>query len=372
MKITTKPSELFDLAREVYFYLNANPLTSRGILNSHFRTSSDDKRNRQLTEALEALMARLYVFKFLDEGTSQVFFWTSEFKDSPYEPDDEPILDYTPVDIFASRPVDELEPGTQVESGPVATPYEPTHTVNAVPRQEQPNLDENSPEFKAMQKMYEKVGGKLKPVYEVMMKEPLRIWGKAEDAFSFLGDHVQRAMVLGRMFGLGYIRRFKDSKDPKVSYYTIYGTCPDSLVEDSVELGKAAIKRQKAAQEARERKEQIDRINEDLKKRAEEPAEEEGVVLEGVAAEEAEEEVIEEEQQVDEQEDEAEEETVVVEPACYLSNTGELFIRKKDNSTVDLDLDESMAVIEIVLMMNPEALRARLEKYQLKKEQTSE
>lgn len=364
-----KPSELFDLAREVYRYINTNPMVSRGILNTQFRTSSDDRRNRQLTEAIDSLLARLYVYKYTDEGTTQTFFWSSTFMESPYEPDDEPTLDYTPIDIFGARPVDETPP-------PPPSPA-PTVTVTKpeVDRPEHPRLDESSPEYKAMQKMLERVGGKLKPVYERMMQEPLRIFGKADEEFSFLGDHVQRAMMLGRMFGLGYIRRFKDSKDPKVSYYTIFGECPASLVEDSVELGKAAQKRQKAAKEAQERKELIDRVTEGLqqKKEPQEPVEgtteeEETVTTETEEVEEAVEETVEDDSTNPPPEEEEEEEVEQVEPACYVSNTGEIFIRRKDNTSVDLDVEESAAVLEVFRMMNPIVLDQLVERVKAKKD----
>jgi hypothetical protein len=366
-----KPSELFDLAREVYRYINVNPLVSRGILNSQFRTSSDDRRNRQLTEAIDALLARLYVYKYTDEGTTQTFFWTQEFKDSPYEPDDEPILDYTPVDAFGGRPVDE-------EPAPSPQVKEPEPTPESAPPAERPALDENSPEYKAMQKMYERIGGKLKRVYEVMMTDPTKIWGKADAEFSFLGDHVQRAMMLGRMFGLGYIRRFKDTADKTVSYYTIFGQCPTTLVEDNVELGKAAQKRQKAAQEALDRQNLIDRVKEGLQQRQEgEKVDEPETPKEDYSVD-AKEEVVEEPiEETEEFEDETinptenEDDEVIEdqEPEAYMSNLGRIFIRRKDNSAVDLDEDESMAVIEMLGMLNPIVLQTRLDAYKRKKEQ---
>jgi hypothetical protein len=361
-----KPSEQFEFAREVYRYIAANPLVSRGIMNSHFRTTSDDRRNRQLSDALDALLARLYVFKYHDEGTAQVFFWTAEFKDSPYEPDDEPLLDYTPVDVFGPAPVDPEPvapppPQPFVAEAPAPSPSEP--------EPEKPVLNENSPEYKAMLRMHEKLNGNLKQAFSVMMQDPQKIFGKADDCFSFLGNHIDRARFLGRMFGLGAIRRFKDPLDKTVSYYTIFGACPESLVEDTVQLSKAAQRRQKEAQEALQRQQTINSVKQGIEDRkqphiaqeephSEEPDEEEEQVEEDT------DEVVEEADQEDAPE--------IIEPACYLSNTGEIFIRRKDNTSVDLDTEESAAVLELFRMMNPIVLDQLVERVKARKAKASE
>jgi hypothetical protein len=344
-----KPSELYALARDVYSYISTNQLVSRGVMNSHFHTSSDDRRNQQLSEAIDCLLARLYVFKYTDEGTAQVFFWTAEFNGSPYEPDDEPTLDHPPLDPFGPFPVEDL-PTTSLASPPA--PAGEVAATSALPVvTEATTLSPNSAEYKAMQRMHERTGGKLRSVYEVMMREPLRVYGKSDEAFALLGDRVARAMTLGRMFGLGYIRRFKDPLDNSVAYYTIFGECPASLVEDTVQLSKAAQKRRKVAQEAADRQAQINNVKQDIEERKE-----------GVLPLET------EEDEDDEDFDPpAEESTEEVEPACYLSNTGELYIRRKNNTAVDLDGDESAAVFEVFLMMNPAALERLLQKQHARK-----
>jgi hypothetical protein len=343
-----KPSELYDLAREVYRYITANQLVSRGIMNAHFRTSSDDRRNRQLSEALEALLARLYVYKYTDEGTTQVFFWTHEFKESPYEPDDEPTLDYTPIDCFGARPTDE------VAAPPVPTPAPVQMVVTQTSESAPVELDVNTPEFKAMARTHEKLKGLLRGLYGVMMAEPFKRFGKHDEAFSGLVPDMQmRARFLGRMFGIGTIRRFSDPTDPKITFYTIYGVCPDSLIEDQASLSKSALRRQAKVQEAADRQAKINSVKKGLTERAAEDAED----PEAEDHEDA-------DDSVEEADNEAEvtAENEVYKPDCYVSNNGEILIRRKTGEHVDLDADESLTVIESFMMLNMDVLVERIKR----------
>jgi hypothetical protein len=170
-------------------------------------------------------------------------------------------------------------------------------------------------------------------------------------------------MLLGRMFGLGYIRTLQGRhRQGRVAFYTIFGQVSrESLVEDTIQLSKAAIRRQALAKEAAERQTTINTVKATLNPVAPttpvvEEEEEEQVKEEFVEDEVVEEDVID----APEVEDTTETPTEEVEPACYLSNTGELFIRRKDNSTVELDAEESMTVIETFMMTNLEMLVARL------------
>lgn len=329
-----KPTEVFDYGRTVYEYIQANPLVTRGGLNSHYRTSSDDRRNRNLTWVLEALLARGYIFKHTDPETAQVYFWIENYTQSPYQADPLPELNYTPVDVFGKRPV-VAAPPPPVPDEPMGDPVELPPCAAPAPDMSQVTQD--------IEKVRDRLKGALRDIYVVMSANPCKLYSKNDEMIAQLGYSMpDRARFLGRMFGLGVIRRFKDLTDKSVSYYTLFGECPESLVED-LSSAKPLAKTVKQKAEvpvththkgpAEDYKYAVTHGTEDLLKDEE-----------------------------DDEEDLSVEDDDTAQPLAFISNAGSVLMVRTDGTTDQFDLEESMALVELFLMTNHEVLSQRLAK----------
>lgn len=325
-----KPTEIFDYGRVVYEYIKDHPLVTRGGLNSQYRTSSDDRRNRNLTWVLEALLAREYIYKHTDPETAQVCFWVKEFDAyHAHEADPKPVLDYDPVDVFGTRPVVAVAP----PPAPPVTDDEPEE----LPPCAAPAPDMNDV-VTAMERTRDRLKGALRDIYSVMMTNSCKLYSKNDETLVALGHSMpDRARFLGRMFGMGAIRRFKDPVDKNVSYYTLFGECPVSLVED-VSVAKPLQVPTKT-----------------VKQKAELPTPQEEH-----AYKEPEDEVNDEEESDEEELSVEDDETAT--PLAFLSNAGSVLMVRTDGTTDQFDLEESMALVELFLMTNHEALAQRLAK----------
>lgn len=343
-----KPTEVFDYGRTVYEYIKQTPLVTRGGLNSHYRTSSNDQRNRNLTWVLEALLARQYVFKYTDPETAQVTFWVHEYTRSPHQPDPTPELSYVPVDVFGKRPVNPVEPpktavnplADEPMGDPVGTPPAQPPATPVVSADETRLL---------MERTCSKLNGALRAFYKVMMEKPCGLFSKTDKQFEELVPSMpDRARFLGRMFGIGAIRRFKDPLDKRVAYYTIFGECPLSMVEDTSALSHA------------ERKKVAERIKAPL---AKEPAAASEQIPDSFPPSDIDEEDLSQDVEEDEQQDaDSVGETDGVTPTAFLGNDGSFMMQRADGTMDEFDLDESMAIVELFLMTNHEALKERLAK----------
>lgn len=339
-----KPTEVWDYGRTVYEHIKQNPMTTRGELNTYYRTSSDDKRNRNLTWVLEALLAHNYIFKLSDREHAQVSFWTREYRQAPAQMDDPIELNYTPVDVFGPRPTNPVEtPKTEaappadeslsdpVGAPPAAPPLQPPVATETVQQEPVRHLIS-----KEMSVHYSKLKEPMKSIYVVLKSEPTAIFNKRDQVLLsvFNGDQAECARQLGRMFSLGVIRRLKDPVDNRVAYYTLFGLCPVSLTEDRTELSRPAMRRRQALLTAMAHPD----VYRDQATESDADAEDE------------------------DQQDDGTGETEPGTPLAFLSSNGGIVMTRTSGVTDEFDLEESMALVELFLMTSHDGLRDRLNK----------
>lgn len=331
--------EKYRLALDVFAYVNDNQMCSRAELNSWFKASSDVTRGRQLSEALNSLLVTERVRKYLDKESGSVFFWTADFRNSPYAfdtiiPTGDPVVDvYDPA-----PPQDEIKEDTTSPETDCAP--QPVVTLSAAERHW---LD-----------MRNGVNGVLRKLYDVLLTNPTKVFpANAPELEAVVPHHVERARFLGRLWSMNVgVRR---GSDGPAKFFTLGGTFTLPIEEDVIDKTKAAKKRDEKLAAKEKRDAGMDALRQSIVAQADK-----AVGNTGVQDEDADDDSDEEDQELEgdglPHVESTEEESADDTPQMYVSNSYDFLLIRSDGSQVQFDPEESAALRQLILNMNIEKM----------------
>lgn len=323
-------AEKYKMALEVYAFINENQMCSRSDLNSEFKAVSNEGNIQKLSDVLNSLLVTERIKKHRDVDSNAVFFWTSDFRNTPYPPDTVTPTGDEVVDIFGRPPaLDEPAPTPALLS-----PVEPTALLSA---KERHWLD-----------MRNHVKGILRILYDVLLKDPKKVFGVNDSAFVEVSpDYQVRCRFLGRLWSMnvGVRKAISD----KANFYTLDGVFSADMQEQELDKIGAA---QKKREEKLAQREKRDASMESLRVSVNKQTSEEEIKVED-EDQEIEEDALPRVEGVAENDDK-------VGPCVYVSNEFDFQLVRSDGSSVVFDEEENDAMREMILNLNLQ----RLEKFQ--------
>jgi hypothetical protein len=345
--------ELYKFTQEVFAVIEDKPLISRAALNAFFRTTSDDKKNEALSTALSFLVTLEQVRKHAEDH--EVFFWTAAYgrttNNLPFSYDEVANPHPNPIDITkplsATRPP-EPEPTPAPTPAPTSAPSVPAPAVETKPIQGA-TLDER-------EAIYEKQKGANKTYYRFFVDAPTRIFGPRDVCFVDLEPRASvRGMTLGRMWLQGLVRRATDPLESTVTYYTLDGTFPPSLLEEYPDKGKAVRTRQERKAQVKKQQEEAARLAKEKEERAkleqEETQEDADIPADEVETS--------EDPDTPEEagEDKGEDSPITSEPLFFMDNKQNFQMIRSDGSHLTFDDAESSAIRSMIHNININKLK---------------
>jgi hypothetical protein len=340
---------VYNLGRQIYDFIKANPLVTRASLNLAFRTSSNDKMNDLVSEALRHMLSLGQVRKHLVADSNTVFFWVSSYtpEDRTLVADPVRSLVPNPIDILGSPP----RPQTPVEYTPTMLLDTPFEIKSSAPKAQF--------EF----------SGTLAKIFDVFQSNPDKLFRTDDLAFKDCHPNpTVRGASIGRLAAFGAVRKGVQHGVPKKfsAMFTLNGTFPDNVVEQSEDGQKAELEKvlsnmtptmpvvpvkQVIAPESALPLNQV-RVDADV----DEPefGSPSYLVQDSLDPDEAE-----DEQEYEEAElaDEDEDGQMLARPVATFSSEQEFKLFRQNGEVVEFDDEENLALIRLIKTLNISALK---------------